>query len=126
MAKSTIEVEKKEKVKPIRLVDNETGERYILEFNRDTVKWAEQRGFVPEQVTQFPLTVGADFFYYAFRMHHKNIARDKTDKILFDVLGGINDTTAKIFVRLMELYYETYTSFSDEEAEANPRMAVEM
>ena len=99
MAKSTIE--KKEKAKPIRLIDNETGESYILEFNRDTVKWAEQRGFVPEQVTQFPMTVGADFFFYAFRMHHKNIARDKTDKILFDVLGGINETTAKIFARLM-------------------------
>lgn len=124
MAKSTIE--KKEKVKPIKLMDNETGESYILEFDRETVKWAEQRGFKPEMVTEFPLTAGADFFFYAFRMHHKNIARDKTDKILFDVLGGINDTTGKIFVRLMELYYETYTTFSDEEAEANPRMAVEM
>ena len=124
MAESTIE--KKEKVKPIRLIDNETGESYILEFNRDTVKWAEQRGFVPEQVTQFPMTVGADFFFYAFRMHHKNIARDKTDKILFDVLGGINETTGKIFARLMELYVGTYSSFSDEEAEANPRMAVEL
>lgn len=124
MAESTIE--KKEKVKPIRLIDNETGESYILEFNRDTVKWAEQRGFVPEQVTQFPMTVGADFFFYAFRMHHKNIARDKTDKILFDVLGGINERTGKIFARLMELYVGTYSSFSDEEAEANPRMAVEL
>ena len=124
MAKSTIE--KKEKVKPIRLIDNETGESYILEFNRDTVKWAEQRGFDPDMVTKFPMTVGADFFYYAFRMHHKNIARDKTDKILFDVLGGINETTGKIFARLMELYYETYSTFSDEEAEANPRMAVEL
>ena len=72
------------------------------------------------------MTVGADFFFYAFRMHHKNIARDKTDKILFDVLGGINETTGKIFARLMELYYETYSSFSDEEAEENPRMAVEL
>ena len=124
MAKSTIE--KKEKVKPIRLVDNETGESYILEFNRDTVKWAEQRGFKPDMVSQYPMTAGSDFFFYAFRMHHKNIARDKTDSILFDVLGGINDTTEKIFLRLLELYYETYTSLSDEEAEANPRMAVEM
>ena len=108
------------------MIDNETGENYILEFNRDTVKWAEQRGFDPDMVTKFPMTVGADFFFYAFRMHHKNIARDKTDKILFDVLGGINETTGKIFARLMELYYETYSTFSDEEAESNPRMAVEL
>ena len=124
MAKSTIE--KKEKVKPIRLIDNETGENYILEFNRDTVKWAEQRGFDPDMVTKFPMTVGADFFFYAFRMHHRNIARDKTDKILFDYLGGINETTGKILARLMELYYATFSTLSDEEAQENPRMAVEL
>ena len=124
MAEST--KEKKEEVKPIRLIDNETGETYVLEFNRETVKWAEDRGFDPDMVAKFPMTVGSDFFYYAFRMHHRNIAKDKTDKILFDVLGGINGVTGKIFSRLLELYYKTYSTFSDEEAEANPRMAVEM
>ena len=125
MAKTTIE-KKKEMPKPIRLVDNETGEAYILEFNRDTVKWAEQRGFDPDLVTKFPNTVGADFFFYAFRMHHSNIARDKTDKIFFDILGGINETTGKILARLMELYYATFSTLSDEEAQENPRMAVEL
>lgn len=125
MANTTIE-KKKEMPKPIRLVDNETGEAYILEFNRDTVKWAEQRGFDPDLVTKFPNTVGADFFFYAFRMHHRNIARDKTDKIFFDILGGINETTGKILARLMELYYATFSTLSDEEAQENPRMAVEL
>ena len=122
MAKST--KEKKELVKPIRLVDNETGDAYILEFDRETVKWAEQRGFDPDMVTKYPMTVGADFFFYAFRMHHKNIARDKTDKILFDYLGGINETTGKILARLMELYYQCFSTLADEEE--NPRMAVEL
>ena len=122
MAKSTNE--KKELAKPIRLVDNETGEAYILEFDRDTVRWAEQRGFDPDLVTKFPMTVGADFFYYAFRMHHRNIARDKIDKILFDYLGGINETTGKILARLMELYYQTFDTLADK-AE-NPRIAVEL
>ena len=116
--------EKKELVKPIRLVDNETGEAYILEFDRDTVKWAEQRGFDPDLVTKFPMTVGADFFFYAFRMHHKNIARDKTDKILFDYLGGINETTGKILARLMELYYQCFDTLADKSE--NPRIAVEL
>ena len=102
MAKSTIE--KKEKVKPIRLVDNETGESYILEFNRDTVKWAEQRGFDPELVTKFPMTVGADFFFYAFRMHHKNVSRQKTDKILDEDLGGIGGLPEGFIERLYMLY----------------------
>ena len=124
MAKTTKET--KELAKPIRLVDNETGESYILEFDRDTVRWAEQRGFDPDLVTKFPMTVGADFFFYAFRMHHRNIARDKTDKILFDYLGGINETTGKILARLMELYYATFSTLSDEEAQENPRMAVEL
>lgn len=122
MAKSTKET--KELAKPIRLVDNETGESYILEFDRDTVRWAEQRGFDPDLVTKFPMTVGADFFFYAFRMHHRNIARDKTDKILFDYLGGINETTGKILARLMELYYQTFDTLADK-AE-NPRIAVEL
>ena len=122
MAKTTKET--KELAKPIRLVDNETGESYILEFDRDTVRWAEQRGFDPDLVTKFPMTVGADFFFYAFRMHHKNIARDKTDKILFDYLGGINETTGKILARLMELYYQTFDTLADK-AE-NPRIAVEL
>ena len=122
MAKST--KEKKELVKPIRLVDNETGDAYILEFDRETVKWAEQRGFDPDMVTKYPMTAGADFFFYAFRMHHKNIARDKTDKILFDYLGGINETTGKILARLMELYYQCFSTLADEEE--NPRMAVEL
>lgn len=122
MAKTTKET--KELAKPIRLVDNETGESYILEFDRDTVKWAEQRGFDPDLVTKFPMTVGADFFFYAFRMHHRNIARDKTDKILFDYLGGINETTGKILARLMELYYQTFDTLADK-AE-NPRIAVEL
>lgn len=122
MAKTTKEM--KELAKPIRLVDNETGESYILEFDRDTVRWAEQRGFDPDLVTKFPMTVGADFFFYAFRMHHRNIARDKTDKILFDYLGGINETTGKILARLMELYYQTFDTLADK-AE-NPRIAVEL
>lgn len=122
MAKTTKET--KELAKPIRLVDNETGESYILEFDRDTVRWAEQRGFDPDLVTKFPMTVGADFFFYAFRMHHRNIARDKTDKILFDYLGGINETTGKILARLMELYYQTFDTLADK-AE-NPRIAVEL
>lgn len=122
MAKTTKET--KELARPIRLVDNETGESYILEFDRDTVRWAEQRGFDPDLVTKFPMTVGADFFFYAFRMHHRNIARDKTDKILFDYLGGINETTGKILARLMELYYQTFDTLADK-AE-NPRIAVEL
>ena len=122
MAETTKET--KELAKPIRLVDNETGEAYILEFDRDTVRWAEQRGFDPDMVTKFPMTVGADFFFYAFRMHHRNIARDKTDKILFDYLGGINETTGKILARLMELYYQTFDTLADK-AE-NPRIAVEL
>ena len=59
-------------------------------------------------------------------MHHRNIARDKTDKIFFDILGGINETTGKILARLMELYYATFSTLSDEEAQENPRMAVEL
>ena len=123
MAKSTIE--KKEKVKPIRLVDNETGESYILEFNRDTVKWAEQRGFDPELVTKFPMTVGADFFFYAFRMHHKNVSRQKTDKILDEDLGGIGALPEGFIERLYMLYSAPFDSMVEDSGK-NSKVQIEM
>ena len=33
------------KVNPMTITDNETGEKYILDFTRESVKFAEQRGF---------------------------------------------------------------------------------
>ena len=40
-----------EKVKPLILTDNDTGEKYTLEFSRESVRFAEARGF--DRITSY-------------------------------------------------------------------------
>ena len=47
-----------ERVNPIRITDTETGETYVLEFSRESVKFAEQRGFKISE-----LMIGTVFSY---------------------------------------------------------------
>lgn len=112
------------KVKPIVLKDNDTGEEYTLEFNRDSVRFAESRGFVIEDVEKYPMTLVYDFFYYAFRMHHRNMSKGQTDKIIDDCWGGIGGIPEGVLTRLAELWAATFNPLVDEKA--NPRMSVEL
>lgn len=115
-----------ERPNPIRLIDTETEETYILDFDLESVKFADRQGLDPDLVVKFPATQGELFFYCAFRKNHKNLAREKTDKILWNYLGGFNEGTGKIFARLIELYYSALGSLGDGEKKENPRMAVEL
>ena len=116
--------EGEENMKPIIIKSNE--EEYTLEFSRESVKFAESRGFKFDDVANFPMTKLPELFFYAFRMHHKNIARDKTDKILFEELGGIPDGMIE---RLAELYakpFEALNVVEEGEERKNSKWSVEM
>lgn len=123
MAKSEIVNITEERVKPIILHDNETGEEYTLEFDRESVKFAESKGFVIEDVEKYPMTKFPELFYYAFRKHHKTIARANTDKILFEQLGGLPDGFAE---RLGALYSAPFEAFNNKDngEGKNSRMTV--
>lgn len=113
----------KEKVNPIVLTDNETGEKYTLEFTRDTVRFAESRGFDISDLEKYPMTKIPDLFYFAFRAHHKFVARDKTDKILFEDLGGMPEGMVE---QLGRLYAAPFEALMPEEGERkNAKMTVE-
>lgn len=88
------------KANPIRITDTKTSEVYVLEFSRDSVRFAEQRGFKITELLDYPQTNIPAFFFYAFRMHHKGLARTKTDAIL-EELGGL---TTPMLERLVQLY----------------------
>ena len=119
MAKEIIE-----EVKPIIIHDEEKGIDYTLEFNRDTVRFAEARGFDIDDVGKFPLTKLPELFFYAFRMHHPNIARANTDKILFEDLGGLPEGAVE---RLGALYAIPLKALSGKENKAkNPKVTVEL
>ena len=113
-----------ERVKPIVLHDHETGMDYTLEFDRDSVRFAEDRGFDPADVVKYPMTKIPELFFFSFRMHHKNIARANTDHILFDVLGGMPDGMAE---RLGALYAAPFEALKNSgDTAKNSRMTVEM
>ena len=118
--------EANEKIKPLVLTDNETGEKYVLEFSRESVKFAEARGFTIEDSVKFPQTKIPDLFYYAFRKNHKSISRERTDRMLYDDLQGLSTAAIE---RLLMLYQEPQNALirTDEDGEPkNARMMVEL
>ena len=120
MAKSEVN----EQVKPIIIHDTENSIDYTLEFNRESVKFAEARGFDIDDVGKYPLTKIPELFYYAFRMHHKNVSREKTDRILFDELGGLPKGAIE---RLGALYAVPFEALNSEDNKAkNPKVTVEL
>ena len=116
-----------EKVKPIRLTDPDTNEVYILEFSRESVKFAEDRKFDISELFKYPQTNIPALWSYAFRKNHKNVARNKTDEMLVK-LGGL---TKEEIERLVRLYNQTIDSlFADddenEDTRKNAKMTVEL
>lgn len=113
-----------EQIKPVILRDQTNGEIYVLEFNRDTVKFAEQRGFKIGSIDAgVVVTTTEDLFYYAFRMHHPKMSKADTDKILYDKLHGMPDG---MLLRLIDLYVLPIETLKQKEEEAkNLTMTVE-
>ena len=112
-----------ERVNPIIIHDEEHGKDYTLEFSRESVMFAEQRGFAIADIDRFPMVKLPEFFYYAFRMHHPNMSKGQTDKILFEDLGGMPEGMAE---RLGELYAAPYTALDGGKQAKNPQMTVEL
>lgn len=80
---------------------------YTLEFNRKTAKMAELGGFKREDVGDKLITRIPELFYYAFKMHHPDIKREKTDEILFEDLNGLTEEELDRLVALFNVPYET-------------------
>lgn len=110
-------------MKPIILKNKDT--EYTLEFNRESVKFAEARGFKFEDVANFPMSKIPELFFYAFRMHHKNVAREKTDKIL-EELGGLPEGFIERLVELYTAPFDFLTVVEEGEERKNSKWAVEM
>ena len=116
-----------ERVNPIRFTDNDTGESYELDFNRESLTFMAERGFVlGDDFGDLIAVKGEEFWYYAFRAKHRKLARNQTDA-LYRKMGGL---APKVIKRLVELYYQAMNSNNivqeDEELEANPHVTVEL
>lgn len=112
-----------ERVKPLILHDNENNVDYTLEFNRESVMFAESKGFVLDEVEKIPMTRVYELFYYSFRMHHRNVPREKTDRII-DEWGGLLGIPDGVLERLAALYMATFGTLKDKEANP-PKVTVQ-
>lgn len=125
MANST-----EERINSVKITDTKgtigpAGEVYELDFCRESVSFAESRGFKPENVADFPVNGVSDLFFYSFRMHNRGISREKVDR-LRDARGGVPE---KVLQRLLELYQQAMTHNMiqlDEDAEKNGAVTVEL
>lgn len=113
-----------EEIRPITITDNESGNAYILEFNAESVKFAESRGFDIDDVPKYPVSKVPELFYYAFRMHHKMLPKDKVDKIYDSILPLPEGMLARMQLLYLAPLKSMFTS--DGEAERkNTRMTVQ-
>ena len=114
-------MEKNERVKPMTITDPDTNETYTLEFNRDSVRFAEQQGFKIGELTDFPATNIPTLFYLAFRKNHKQVSRAKAEELLEKMEG----LTVEELERLVRLYHQTNdTLVLDTGAVKNRKMVV--
>lgn len=114
-----------ERVSPIRITMNSTGETYELDFSRESVRFAEMHGFELDSVTRFPASKVPEFFYLALRKNHRRLSRTQADDI-FEEIGGL---TGKVLARLIALYNQaalTNVIAADEDYEKNANVTVEM
>lgn len=114
-----------ERVKSLKITMKDSGDCYELDFNRDSVRFAEDREFKLEDVWTYPTSKVPELFWYAFRWHHKNISKQKADAIL-EKMGGL---TRKILERLILLYQQAQMSNTyqeDEDLEKNGAVTVEL
>lgn len=115
-----------ERINPIKITDKDTNETYELDFNRESVKFMANQGFVMDDIVDLIAVKGEELWYYAFRAHHRRLSRNQTDK-LYEKMGGL---TPQIIKRLMDLYQQALLSNSivqdEEDLEANPHVTVEL
>ena len=119
MAKNEIN----ETIKPIEIEDG-NGNLYVLDFDKDSVKFAESRDFKLSEIGDKAMTYIPDLFYYAFRKHHKDVSREKTDRIFFEDLGGM---LPGMLERLGQLYSVHLNELMNETGKPkNPKVTVRM
>lgn len=96
----------------------------IFPSARESVRFAEMRGFKISELTDYPQTNIPALFYYAFRKNHKNISRNQADAML-DELGGL---TTEVIERLVQLYNLPNESLIllDESERKNSKLTVEL
>lgn len=115
-----------ERVSPVKLTDHNTDITYTLDFSRDSIRFAEQREFTLEKAFAHPVSGMRELFYISFRMHHKNVALEKIDKFIERWGGGVPEALVGRLVQLFQQAQSANSIVSDEDAEKNSGLTLEL
>ena len=113
-----------DELRPIVITDNETGDQYTLEYDAESVSYAEGRQFKINDVEDYPVTGIRDLFVYAFRKHHKMLPREKAIRI-YELTKPLPQGCVE---RLIKMFMSPYNGIvvAKGEERKNERMTVEM
>ena len=90
------------------------GEKYVLEYNRASVRVLEQSGFVLDEFLKKPMTNIELAFAGSFLKNHKNVPQNTIDDI-YDKLSNKDG----LIVQLQKMIQETYESLLAEPEEGS-------
>ena len=92
---------------------------YELEYNRQSVKTMESRGFVLDEMTSKPMTMIPMLYEGAFIKNCRGIKHQTMD----DIYDGISDKTGFIQA-LAEMYAETLSTLTEDNDQGNVTWAM--
>lgn len=101
-----------DKVNPIKITDKETNHVYILDFDRESIKFAESQGFDWHLMRSQTITMTELLWYCAFRRYDKKISREKAVSMLY-ALGGMREAWMD---RLTDLWLQGMESLVADES----------
>lgn len=112
-------------IRPVVLTD-ENGKRYTLEFDAESVKYAQERGFNSSEVDTKPMVVIPQLFRYAFRKNHKSVSTFVIDTIWKELTE--DGMPEGLIERLMLLYIKPMECLMSKEEDdgKNSRVTVEL
>lgn len=122
---TVVSINENKDVRAITIKNKKTGElQYVLDFTRDSVKWAERQGF-KVQVLEEGISISGidDLFYYSFHAHYPDVKRAEAEVIAKKNLGGY---TPELIERLVQLYLvPVQEMMATEETLKNADMTIE-
>lgn len=113
-----------ERVNPVKITA-EDGRVFTLDFDRETALYAEEHGFVIDDVEKFPMSSSYKLFYFALRKNHPHYTYDRAKDLLDELFGGLTGLPERFMERLGLLYAQSAGSLNDEDAVKNVKATVE-
>lgn len=90
------------------------GVNYTLEYNRETVRQMENRGFRIDEIDSRPETMVSMLFAGAFLMHHRKVSTNT--KLVEEIYGKFTNRD-ELISTLVKMYQEPILSLFDEPEE---------